>query len=60
MKTYSVLMTTSQYVLVKADSAQEASQTAWLEYRKGMHPISEYPEFTCEECDVEDDQEEQS
>ncbi len=60
MKTYNVLMTTSQYVLVKADSALEAPMTAYREYQKGMHPISEYPEFTCDESDVEDDIEEQS
>lgn len=52
MKTYDVLMTTQQYITVKAESAKDAEMIAWKEYRQGMHPVSEYPEFVCDECDA--------
>jgi hypothetical protein len=52
MKKYNVLMTTQQYVEVQADSAVEASMKAFEEYREGKHEVSEYPEFTCDEYDV--------
>lgn len=54
MKYYNVLMTVQQYVEVQANSAQEASMTAWEEYRQGKHEVDVYPEFTCDECDAED------
>ena len=53
MKTYNVLMTVQQYIEVQANSAQEASMTAWGEYKKGKHAIDAYPEFICDECDAE-------
>ena len=59
MKTYNVLMTIQQYIEVKATSAQEASMTAWEEYRQGKHEVYAYPEFTCDECDADDYDEEE-
>ena len=54
MKTYNVLMTIQQYIEVQANSAREAEDTAWEEYREGKHVVDAYPEFTCDECDAED------
>jgi hypothetical protein len=59
MKTYNVLMTINQYVEVQANSAQEASMTAWEEYRQGKHEVDAYPEFACDECDAEDYEDEE-
>jgi len=56
MKTYNVLMTIQQYIEVKANSAQEASMTAWEEYRQGKHEVDAYPEFTCDEYDIVEDE----
>jgi len=56
MNTYNVLMTIQQYIEVKANSAQEASVTAWEEYRQGKHEVDAYPEFTCDECDIVEDE----
>jgi len=47
-------MTVQQYVEVQANSAEEASITAWEEYKQGKHEVDVYPEFTCDECDAED------
>jgi uncharacterized protein YbgA (DUF1722 family) len=58
MNTYNVLMTIQQYIEVKANSAQEASMAAWDEYRQGKHEVDAYPEFTCDECDIVEDEEE--
>jgi uncharacterized protein YbgA (DUF1722 family) len=56
MNTYNVLMTIQQYIEVKANSAQEASMTAWEEYRQGKHEVDAYPEFTCDEYDIVEDE----
>jgi uncharacterized protein YbgA (DUF1722 family) len=58
MNTYNVLMTIQQYIEVKANSPQEASMTAWEEYRQGKHEVDAYPEFICDECDIVEEDEE--
>lgn len=58
MNTYNVLMTIQQYIEVKANSPQEASMAAWEEYRQGKHEVDAYPEFTCDEYDIVEDDEE--
>lgn len=52
MATYNVLMTTSQYVEVLADTAKDAEMVALHLWQTGEIEPSEYPEFVCEECDL--------
>jgi hypothetical protein len=52
MATYNVLMTTSQYIEVLADTAKEAEMQAFRAWQMGEVEPSEYPEFVCEECDL--------
>jgi len=56
MATYHVLMTTTQYVEVLADNAHDAEIEALRLWQAGEIEQSEYPEFTCEECDREEDE----
>ena len=50
MKTYNVLMTTSDYVEIEADNPKEAEMKAFKMYQRcEIRP--EYPEFLCEEAD---------
>jgi hypothetical protein len=30
--------------------------TAWEEYRQGKHEVDAYPEFTCDEYDIVEDE----
>jgi hypothetical protein len=51
MKLWNVLMTTSNYVEVEADTPQEAEMEALRMYREGdIRPT--HPEFVCEEADL--------
>lgn len=51
MKLWNVLMTTSNYVEVEADTPQEAEMEALRMYGEGdIRPT--HPEFVCEEADL--------
>jgi hypothetical protein len=56
MPKWSVLMTTSEYVEVEADSPANAELEAFRMYQRcEIRP--EYPLFVCEECDlIEEDE----
>ena len=50
-KEYSVLITTSQYRIVKAKNAEQARKLAYDQYMVGDIELDATPEFSCEECD---------
>jgi hypothetical protein len=51
-KDYKVLVTFEQYVVVTANSAENARDVVNQMYRDGSIDLDPSPQFACEECDV--------